>query len=155
MGDEGRDDEDAQRLLAAVRTVIRLSRIAQVACEEVGLGLAQYRALNSARGMGRRAYELAQDTAVSRPAVTQLTNGMVKAGLIAREPTPGDGRGVVFVVTPLGAERLQAADRLLVERFTEVLGDASLALEALETLPLEAALDAQATKDFGVTAAAD
>lgn len=46
-------------LLDSVRTVIRLSRIAQQVCEEAGLNLAQYRALNSARSTGQRAFELA------------------------------------------------------------------------------------------------
>ena len=136
-------------LLDPIRTVIRLSRIAQQVCEEAGLNLAQYRALHSAVAAGQRAYELAQATAVSRPAVTSLTNGMVKAGLIAREASPEDGRGVVFVITPLGEERLRTAERMLVERFAAVLGDAAPALAALQTAPLQAALDAQADRDFG------
>lgn len=136
-------------LLAAIRTTIRLARIAQQACEEAGLNLAQYRALTSARGAGRRAFELAKATAVSRPAVTSLMNGLARSGLIARESAHDDGRGVRFVVTPLGAERLRHADALLIERFTDTLGDARVALEALSTMPLEAALDAQADRDFG------
>lgn len=142
--------DDAERqLLDPIRTVIRLSRIAQQVCEEAGLTLAQYRALNSAVSAGRRAYELAQATAVSRPAVSSLTNGMVKAGLIARESSPEDGRGVVFVITDHGVERLREAERMLIARFAEVLGDAGSALAALDTAPLQAALDEQADKDFG------
>lgn len=139
----------ADDLIDPIRAVIRLSRIAQQVCEEVGLNLAQYRALNSAIGAGTRAMALAQATAVSRPAVTSLTNGMIKAGLIAREASPDDGRGVVFVVTPLGREKLETAERRLVERFTEVLGDAAPALARLETAALQAALDEQADRDFG------
>jgi DNA-binding MarR family transcriptional regulator len=142
-------DDPGQDLLDPIRAVIRLSRIAQQVCEEAGLNLAQYRALNSAVSSGQRAYELAQATAVSRPAVSSLTNGMVKAGLIAREASPDDGRGVVFVITDLGLERLRAADRMLVDRFREVLGDAGAALERLDTAPLHAALDEQADRDFG------
>jgi DNA-binding MarR family transcriptional regulator len=142
-------DHPDQDLLEPIRTVIRLSRIAQQVCEEAGLNLAQYRALNSAVTSGRRAYQLAQATAVSRPAVTSLTNNMVKAGLIAREVSTEDGRGVVFVITDLGLERLQNAERMLVERFTAVLGDGAAALAALDTGPLLAALDDQADKDFG------
>ncbi|HWM35390.1 MAG TPA: MarR family transcriptional regulator [Pseudolysinimonas sp.] len=139
----------ADDLLDPIRTVIRLSRIAQQVCEEAGLNLAQYRALHSAVATGRRAYELAQATAVSRPAVTSLTNGMVRAGLIERQATPDDGRGVVFVITALGEERLREAERMLVARFAEVLGDAAPALAALDTDPLLAALDVQADRDFG------
>ncbi|MFK4731459.1 MarR family transcriptional regulator [Agromyces mediolanus] len=144
--------DDPAALLDSVRTVIRLARIAQQACEEAGLNLAQYRALNSARDAGRRAYELAQATAVTRPAVTSLTNGMVKAGLIARESSKTDGRGVVFVVTEYGSERLREAEALLLARFREVLGDAVGALEALDTIPLELALDEQVDRDFGARA---
>lgn len=139
------DDE----LLDPIRTVIRLARIAQQVCEEAGLNLAQYRALHSAVHTGQRAFELAQATAVSRPAVTSLANGMVKAGLIEREASPDDGRGVVFVITPLGTERLREAERMLVARFADVLGDAAPALAALETAALHTALDEQADRDFG------
>ena len=142
-------DDTEQALLDPIRTVIRLARIAQSVCEQAGLNLAQYRALHSAVSTGQRAYELAQATAVSRPAISSLTNGMVKAGLIAREASPGDGRGVVFVITELGVERLRTAERMLVERFTEVLGDAAPALARLETPELLAALDEQADRDFG------
>jgi DNA-binding MarR family transcriptional regulator len=142
-------DEPAPELLDPIRAVIRMARIAQSVCEQAGLNLAQYRALHSAVSAGQRAYELAQATAVSRPAISSLTNGMVKAGLIAREASPGDGRGVVFVITDLGLERLQTAERMLVERFAEVLGDAAPALARLETAELQAALDRQADRDFG------
>jgi DNA-binding MarR family transcriptional regulator len=142
-------EDDAADLLAAIRTTIRLARIAQQACEEAGLNLAQYRALASTRGAGRRAFELAKSTGVSRPAVTSLMNGMERSGLIARESADDDGRGVRFMVTALGAERLQHAEMLLIERFTDTLGDARVALEALSTAPLEAELDAQADRDFG------
>lgn len=142
-------DHPEQDLLEPIRTVIRLSRIAQQVCEEAGLNLAQYRALNSAVASGRRAYQLAQATAVSRPAVTSLTNNMVKAGLIARQVSTEDGRGVVFEITDLGLERLQNAERMLVERFNEVLGAGAPALAALDTVPLLAALDEQAARDFG------
>lgn len=138
-----------EALLESMRTVIRLARIAHQACEEAGLTLAQYRALNSARTAGRRAFEIAQSTAVSRPAVTSLTNGMIQAGLIAKEASEADGRGVVFVITAHGQERLEAAERILVERSREWLGPAADDLAALSTERLSAALDALADRDFG------
>lgn len=141
--------EAQPELLDGIRVVIRLARIAQQACEEVGLTLAQYRALHSAEGAGRRAYELAQATAVSRPAVTSLTAGMVRAGLIARETSPTDGRGVVFVVTERGAACLRNAEERLVARFTEVLGEAAESLLRVDVAPLLAALDERADREFG------
>lgn len=142
-------DEQSQ-LLNGIRVVIRLSRIAQQVCEEAGLNLAQYRALNSARHGGRRAFELAQTAAVSRPAITSLTSGMIQSGLIAKQTSESDGRGVVFVVTPLGTERLLAVERLLVDRFTEALGESRSALVGIETAALDAALDQLADRDFGL-----
>lgn len=142
-------DDDAATLLSAIRTTIRLARIAQQACEEAGLNLAQYRALTSAGGAGRRASELANATSVSRPALTSLMKGMERSGLIAREVVDDDGRGVRFVATPLGAQRLRHAELLLVERFTDMLGNARAALEALSTAPLDEALDSQADREFG------
>ncbi|MEV7287684.1 helix-turn-helix domain-containing protein [Streptomyces sp. NPDC093252] len=139
-------------LLGSIRTVIRLARIVQQACEEAGLTLAQYRALNSAVDGGQRAYELARYTAVSRPAVSALTNGMVRAGLIERSETAGDGRGVVFSITQHGVDTLRGAEGLLVQRIKDVLGETGDAVEAFRALrveEIEAALDIQAEKDFG------
>ncbi|WP_329014175.1 MarR family winged helix-turn-helix transcriptional regulator [Streptomyces sp. NBC_00690] len=139
-------------LLGSIRTVIRLARIVQQACEEAGLTLAQYRALNSAVNGEQRAYELARYTAVSRPAVSALTNGMVRAGLIERSDAARDGRGVLFSITQHGVDTLRGAEDLLVERIKDVLGETGDALGAFRALrvdEIEAALDAQADKDFG------
>lgn len=136
-------------LLKSIQTIIRLARIAQQVCEEGGLTLAQYRALNSAASGEQRAYELAQYAAVSRPAISALTNGMVKAGLIERSGSAADGRGVIFSATSDGRKILSKVERLLIERFENVLGDAKDALMLLHGDALEAALDTQADKDFG------
>lgn len=136
-------------LLKSIRVVIRLARIAQQACEEGGLTLAQYRALNSAAKSGQRAYELARNSAISRPAVSALTNGMVKAGLVERCESDDDGRGVIFHITDHGLKTLRTAERLLVGRFDQVLGGATEALAALDDGVLDAALDIQVGKDFG------
>ncbi|MEV4893189.1 MarR family winged helix-turn-helix transcriptional regulator [Nonomuraea sp. NPDC050540] len=143
--DKGMDAD----LLAAVRTIVRLARIAQQACEEGGLTMPQYRALTSAAAGRQRAYELARYTAVSRPAISALTNGMVRSGLIERGGLASDGRGVVFDVTRHGHEVLDTVNRLLVERFQEVLGDAREVLKVLNSEALEEALERQADKDFG------
>lgn len=140
--------QDAQ-VLGSIRAVIRLARIAQQVCEQGGLTLAQYRALSSSAKGDQRAYELAQYAAVSRPAISALTNGMVKANLIERSGTAADGRGVLFSITTEGLDRLRTVEARLVERFREVLGDARDALVPLSSGVLEAALDAQVDKEFG------
>ncbi|MEU4802958.1 MarR family transcriptional regulator [Actinosynnema sp. NPDC023587] len=136
-------------LLDAIRTVIRLARIAQQVCEDGGLTLAQYRALSSAARGHQRAYELARYAAVTRPAISALTNGMVKSGFIRRSGTAEDGRGVLFSITDHGAEALRRVEALLVRRFTEVLGDAGEALALLDSAELDNAILAQADRDFG------
>jgi DNA-binding MarR family transcriptional regulator len=142
-------DPEAAELLEAVRTVIRLARIAQQACDEVGLTLPQYRALNSNARGPRRAFELARYSAVSRPAMSALTAGLERLGLMERHDDEADGRGVHFVTTDKGRQLFGEVEELLVQRFRAVLGPAERSLRELDTLTLEAALDRQLDRDFG------
>jgi len=135
-------------LTDSIRTVIRLARIAQQALDELGLTLPQYRALNAIVRGPQRAFELARYSAVSRPAMSALTTGLERSGWVERRATSDDGRGVVFVATDAGRGQFERAEDLLRRRFAEVLGDATDALQALDTTALEAALDHQAERDF-------
>ncbi len=139
-----RDDE----LTDSIRMVIRLARIAQQACDEVGLSLPQYRALNAIVRGPQRAFELARYSAVSRPAMSALTSGLERQGWIERGTAPADGRGVSFVASDAGRARFAEAERLLRDRFAAVLGDATDALLAIDTVTIEAALDRQVEQDF-------
>ncbi len=138
-------------LTDAIRTVIRLARIAQQALDEVGLSLPQYRALNAIVRGPQRPFELARYSAVSRPAMSALTTGLERQGWIEREAAPADGRGVSFAATEAGRLQFAEAEELLRRRFSSVLGDATEALRALDTEALEAALDHQAERDFPTT----
>lgn len=142
---------DRDGLTDAIRTVIRLARIAQQALDEVGLSLPQYRALNAIVRGPQRAFELARYSAVSRPAMSALTTGLERQGWIEREAAPADGRGVSFVATDEGRRQFARAEDVLRRRFASVLGDATGALRALDTTALEAALDHQAERDFPTT----
>jgi len=142
-------DPEAAELLDAVRTVIRLARIAQQACDEVGLTLPQYRALNSIVRGARRPFELARYSAVSRPAMSALTAGLERQGLAERHDDEADGRGVHFVMTSKGQQVFDEVEHLLVERFRQVLGTTEESLRNLDTIVLEAALDQQLDRDFG------
>ena len=142
---------DRDGLTDAIRTVIRLARIAQQALDEVGLSLPQYRALNAIVRGPQRAFELARYSAVSRPAMSALTTGLERQGWIEREAAPADGRGVSFVATDEGRRQFARAEDVLRRRFASVLGDATGALQALDTGALEAALDHQAERDFPTT----
>jgi DNA-binding MarR family transcriptional regulator len=140
---------ETMKLSDAIRVVIRMARIAQQVCEEVGLTLPQYRALNSAARGRRRAFELARYSSVSRPAMSALTAGLERMGLFERSTAESDGRGVYFVASDRGLQALDEVERLLVQRFEEVLGPAVERLGELDIAAIEAALDQQVERDFG------
>jgi DNA-binding MarR family transcriptional regulator len=56
-----------------------------------------------------RMTELADAVLLSRSGVTRLVDRLERAGLVGRERADGDGRGIVAVLTPAGAERLRVA----------------------------------------------
>jgi DNA-binding MarR family transcriptional regulator len=132
-----------EQLLDGIRTVIRLARIAQQTCEQTGLTLPQYRALNALAHQKRRAYDLASHSSISRPAVVALTAGLEKLNLLERAVAEYDGRGVYFTVSRKGQKALADANRLLVQRFAEILGDSKQSLKMLDTVAIDQALDKQ------------
>jgi DNA-binding MarR family transcriptional regulator len=81
--------------------------------------------------------------------MSALTSGLERQGLVERTTAEADGRGVFFNPTKKGLETFSRAERLLAERFNDVLGDARGTLKALDTSSIEAALDAQVDRDFG------
>lgn len=58
---------------------------------------------------GARPSELAAKAGITRQAVTKTLDDLVRLGLVAREPDPADGRGVVVRYTPRGLAGLQVA----------------------------------------------
>src|SRR5215470_11009274 len=90
-------------LLAAHATLVE--RI-EAALSEAGLPpLAWYDVLwelEKAEGGKLRMHELARRVVLSRSNLTRLADRLEKAGLIAREDSPGDGRGYHCVVTRAG-----------------------------------------------------
>ncbi len=53
--------------------------------------------------------ELADRVVLSRTRVSRLVDELVRAGLVAREPNPDDGRSSFAVLTDTGRQRLRAA----------------------------------------------
>lgn len=129
--------------------MIRLARLAQQVCDEVGLTLPQYRALSMAVGGRRRSYEIATYTEVSRPATAAVTAGLERLDLLHRTVAEDDRRGVYFTATEAGVEVVAEAERLMVERFGEGLGANLDVLRPLASPGVERALDARAAVDFG------
>ena len=66
--------------------------------------------LSAAEGRRLRMQDLAARTVLSRTRVSRLVDDLVRAGLVTREPDPGDGRASFAVLTPAGqAARRKAA----------------------------------------------
>ena len=79
---------------------------------EAGLPLAWYDVLlqlAEAPDRRLRMAELADSVLLSRSGLTRLVDRLQAAGLVVREPFPGDARGMYTVLTPTGLDRLRRA----------------------------------------------
>ena len=65
--------------------------------------------LYDAPGNGLRMQELEERSLFTRSGLTRLVDRIEAAGLVRREPVPGDRRGVRVVLTPEGRRRHDAA----------------------------------------------
>ena len=89
--------------------VPRLDRELQ---ETHGLPLTWYDVLlelNTAPGRRLTMGELGSVAAVSRTRVSRVVDELVRAGFVAREPNPDDGRSAYAALTPAGRAALQKA----------------------------------------------
>jgi DNA-binding MarR family transcriptional regulator len=97
-------------LLKVHATVVpRLDRELQ---ETHGLPLTWYDVLlelNAAPGRRLTMGQLGSVTAVSRTRVSRVVDELARAGLVAREPNPDDGRSAFAALTPAGRAALRAA----------------------------------------------
>lgn len=107
---------DAEQL-AAWRSFLRAHASVTRALErelvaEQRLSLAAYDVLvqlAEAPGRELRMTDLADAVLLSRSGVTRLVDRLERAGLVGRQRTSADGRGVVAVLTEAGLQRLRAA----------------------------------------------
>ncbi len=87
--------------------------------------------LSWADGNRRRIRELAETSVLTHSGMSRLVERLVKAGLVRREAAPEDGRGAYAVLTPVGQERLTAAEasniKLVKERFLSRYNEEELA----------------------------
>jgi DNA-binding MarR family transcriptional regulator len=65
--------------------------------------------LNAAPGRQLTMTQLGRVAVVSRSRVSRVVDDLVRAGLVARVPHPGDGRSAYAKITPSGRQRLRAA----------------------------------------------
>lgn len=127
----------------AGRNLARLSRIVEKACQDSGLSLPQYRLLVFVARRPQRAGELATRSAVSRPALTDLVDGLERLGFIRRAPVEGDRRGISLELTSKGSKAVAETERALAGRLQTVL-DTDLVERLAELGPvLDRDLDAQ------------
>jgi DNA-binding MarR family transcriptional regulator len=83
-------------------------------------------ALYRAEGGRLRMRDLANEVVLSRTGMTRLVDRIERAGLLRREPVPGDARGAYAVVTDAGVEMLRQMwpvySRGIEQRFLTPLG---------------------------------
>lgn len=101
---------------AGIRLLARLARVAEQACQSIGISLPQYRLLVSISGQPQRASELATSVGVSRPTLTSLVDGLEQGGLLRRAPVASDRRGIQLVPTEAGQLAVGRAEEALTQR---------------------------------------
>lgn len=69
--------------------------------------------------------QLLQQTLVSSGTMTNRIDRLVASGLTERKADPGDGRGILVVMTPTGLTRVDAAITRLVDAEAEILASLS------------------------------
>jgi DNA-binding MarR family transcriptional regulator len=78
--------------------------------------------LNSAPGRRLRMTELGAGAVLSRERVSRVVTELERAGLVAREANPEDGRSWFAAVTPAGRSRLRAAAPIYLAGIEEHFG---------------------------------
>jgi DNA-binding MarR family transcriptional regulator len=145
-GAAGTSDELERRLIATIPTVIRhllAHARRRPSWRDSKLTFQQYNVLRIIHGddlIGPA--EVARRLMVSAPVVTRLVGGLVEAGLVERQPDPGDRRAVRLGLTAAGRRRSNAMRRGLLAAATELIEPlprerreaVSAALEELQVL---------------------
>ena len=104
----------------------RLAKARSNAFERSGLNAWEFDVLSVLRRSGEPYRQspkvLLRETLVSSGTMTNRIDGMVKRGLVHRSPDPGDGRGVLVEITPLGLTLVDAAMTRLTDAEEHLLG---------------------------------
>jgi DNA-binding MarR family transcriptional regulator len=113
-------------LRMSARSLAHLTRYLERSCDRAGVSLAQYRLLSYIDSAERRAGELAQQAAVSRPALTLAVDRLAQRGLVDRARLPNDRRGIAVRLTTKGRTALQEADQVLGELLATIVPEDEL-----------------------------
>lgn len=103
----------------AVRTLARLARLLEHACQE--LTLPQYRLLAMVASGDERATQLAGRLALSKPTVTAVVDGLVERGMLARSEVSGDRRAVRLTLTAAGRTAVAATEAAMGGQLSRIL----------------------------------
>ena len=128
---DARAEQTAERLHAAAIRMLRMLRRQDSASGLTGPRLSALSVLVFGGAMSLA--ELAAAEQVSAPTMTRLVEGLVKAGLVTREPEPGNRRRVRISATAEGARLLEEGRarrvRALSERLARLADSERRALE--------------------------
>lgn len=111
------------RILSA-RAIVRMFHRFESAARDSDLSFAQYRILGFLQNGPRRAGELALASAVKRPTVSTVLNGLRQRGWISDRTDTIDGRVVNIVLTPSGRQRLREFDNQLAQTLESYISEA-------------------------------
>jgi DNA-binding MarR family transcriptional regulator len=103
---------------AAVRALVRATRVLESACD--GISLAHYRVLAAVAEGDERASRLAARLALGKPAISVAVESLCARGLLARSGVPGDQRATCLRLTPAGAELLRRVESTMAERLEAI-----------------------------------
>lgn len=102
----------------AARTLSRLGRLLERV--PAPLSAAQFRVAGHVAAGEEQASRVAGALALAKPTVTQAVDSLVNAGLLLREPQPGDRRCVRLVLTDSGRAALAATEAAYAERLAQL-----------------------------------
>jgi DNA-binding MarR family transcriptional regulator len=118
-----RSSRDAADALIAVAPLVSRWTQRLLAGHDPPLTVAQFLALRAIAEGGMSGSELARQTGVSGPAVSQLLDGLSDAGLLARAELAEDRRRRALELTVDGQETLASARTMLRERLSGLLAE--------------------------------
>lgn len=113
------------RILGA-RAIVRMFHRFESATRDSDLSFAQYRILGFLQNAPRRAGELALASAVKKPTVSTVLNGLRRRGWISDLTDSADGRVVTVVLTASGRKRLREFDDQLADTLEAYVSKAEL-----------------------------
>ena len=128
------------RILGA-RAIVRMFHRFETAMRNSDLSFAQYRILGFLQNGPRRAGELALASAVKKPTVSSVLNGLRQRGWISDLTDSVDGRVVTVVLTASGRKRLREFDNQLAQTLESYISKPDLPLISAALVRLYASLN--------------